>query len=339
VETLHPPPPDTLSGVFVDHVRFAFRESFGVAEQALLSLMCDYWADPELPCAIEGVELLRSDRAGNFAESRSWSFHDQIMCRVLAPGQSTRGVGHIIIDGRSCRLFRPEFWSELSSMGLRRGWTLKRVDLAVDDDSGLLTVDTITEAYHAGQLDHPQGGGRRLLDPRDPRRGTASTGWTVYIGARTSRTFARFYDKWSEVLATRGPEAAALIPRQRVRCELEFKLVKGGIPLHWDMLANHGPYFAADSELCRVRASGVEPIKVGRVARDDLERELWALLRHCRNSYGAAIQQAFWALGADDQAASILIDSLRRPGSKPPVPGVREVAGGQLPDDDYVHGN
>lgn len=329
-------PRHLVSAVFIDHLRAAFREPVEAAEEALLSLMADHWADTESPMQRHEVELIVTDRAGNFGEARAWSFRGLTLCRVLAPGRSTRGVGHLVIDGSSCRLFSDGFWRELAAMGQRRSWVVKRADLAVDDDSGVLSVDALEEAYDLGFLSHETGGAPRVFDPRDPRRGTASSGWTVYVGERTGSAMVRIYDKVSEVRAKKGAACADLLPAGRVRVELERKHVKGGAPLPWDMVADPAPYFAADCPLLQMRSGGVSPVRVGRVVRDQAEADLWALLGHCRNSYGAAIEQAFWALGADDEAAAVLLSRLRRPGSKPPVPGVAEVAGGGAPDAEFV---
>lgn len=335
MENPYSPPPSLVSSVFIDHVRAAFREPEKQVEMALVELFGRYWADLEVPFEADEVEYSVSDKAGNFSEARTWSFRGLTLFRCLVAGRSTRGVGHFIIDGQSCRLVAPGFWPSLASMGQRRAWALKRVDQAADDDSGLLNVETLEQAYDLGLMAHRAGGSPRLLDVRDPRRGTASTGWTVYVGDRKGAETVRVYDKHSEVLAKRGQAAADLIPRNRVRVELERKHVKGAAPMAWDQLADPAPYFAADCPLLAMRAGGVEPVKVGRVVRDQAEADLWALLAHCRNSYGAAIEQALWALGGGDEAAVALIGQLRRPGSKPPVPGVCEVVGGGVPDAEY----
>jgi hypothetical protein len=221
VENPYSPPPSLVSSVFIDHVRAAFREPEKQVEMALVELFGRYWADLEVPFEADEVEYSVSDKAGNFSEARTWSFRGLTLFRCLVAGRSTRGVGHFIIDGQSCRLVAPGFWPSLASMGQRRAWALKRVDQAADDDSGLLNVETLEQAYDLGLMAHRAGGSPRLLDVRDPRRGTASTGWTVYVGDRKGAETVRVYDKHSEVLAKRGQAAADLIPRNRVRVERE----------------------------------------------------------------------------------------------------------------------
>lgn len=330
------PPSGLVSAVFIDHVRAAFRESAEVVERVLLDLFADHWGDVEVPMVVGEADRVVSDQAGNFGEARTWRFRGLPVFRMFTAGRSTRGVGHWLIDGSSCRLVRDSFWPALADIGRLRAWSLKRVDQSVDDDSGLLSVEVLRGAYVAGLLSHQHGGAPRKFDARDPLRGTAPTGWTVYLGERTGAWYTRIYDKVSEVRAKRGDAAAALLPVKRVRLEVERKSVKGSAPLVWDMVSDPAPYFAADCPLLAMRAGGVEPIRVGRVVRDQAEAALWVLLGHCRNSYGPSIEQAFWALGGTDEAAVVLLAHLRRPGSRAPVPGVAEVVGGGVPDREFV---
>jgi len=332
------PDPRALTAVFVDHLRVAFREPAEFVERALLELIADHWADLEAPFDGDDVEIVRTDKAGNFGEQRAWTCRGLPLCRVLVAGKSTRGVGHFIIDGASCRLVRPEFWRAIAEVGAVRRWVVKRLDAAVDDDSGQLSVDVLEAAYDARLLSPVGAGAPRLLDVRDPRRGTAATGWTVYVGTRKAGfAFLRIYAKHAEVVARLGEAGARSIPECRVRCEVEWKEVKHGPGLSWSMVAEPAPFFAADCPVLEWRAGGVDPVRVGRVVRDQAESEMLLLLQHARNSYGAVIDQAFWSYGGDDLAARVVLDLLRRPGVRVPVAGVAEVAGGGKPDKDYIH--
>ena len=333
------PSPESLSGVFQDHLKFAYRCSFAEVESELLGLFAAFWADDEALFVVGGESLTVTDRAGNFAESRTWAFRGLTMFRVLTPSKSTRGVGHVVIDGQSCRLVRPEFWRALALVGGSRAWDVRRLDAAVDDDSRTLNPDVLQSMYDRGDLAHQAGGAQRLFDPRDPRRGTAKTGWTVYLGAREADTcfaFGRIYDKHAQMLAVFGEAVAAAVPVGRVRLEIEWKSQKRGKRVAWEMVADPAPYFAADCALMQSRAGGVRPVRVGRVYRDRQENALVQLLTSCRDSYGGYIDQAFWSLGGDDEAARVLVGMLRRPGAKRQVAGVAEAVGGGVPDRDYA---
>lgn len=333
------PLPHLVSAVFVDHLKFAYRDRTEDVESALCDLFATYWADLDAPYDAAHQSVLVSDRAGNFSESRAWSCRGLGMFRALTPSRSTRGVGHVVIDGQSCRLVRPEFWHALSVLGQSRGWTVKRLDAAVDDDSRTLSPEVLRSMYDRGDLSHRLGGAKPMFDPRYPVRGLDCVGWTVYRGTREADScfaYARVYDKHAEQLAKFGAAIAGAVPVGRVRIEIEWKTQKRGKRVTWQMVATPAPYFADDCALMESRAGGVKPVPVGRVVRDRQENALTELLARCRYAYGAYIDQAFWAYGGDDDAARLLVHMLRRPVEKPPIPGVVEACGGGVPDRDFA---
>jgi DNA relaxase NicK len=328
----------SLSPVFVDHLRFAVRGPVAEVEAMLAEWFAAFFAEDAEPLDLDEVELEVGGPAGNFSDSRTWVWRGLPMFRVLVAGQSTRGVSHVIIDGQSCAMVRPEAWPDLAAVAERRAWIIKRLDLTVDDDSGAWqTADDVEGAYDLGQFSPACGGGTRSLQVIDARRGGSPLGWTVYVGERRGRFFLRVYQKHCEVLAKHGEGAAVAIPRQRVRVELECKPGKGP-DLPWDMLREPASYYAAHSPALEARSGGVHPRRALRVARDLAEAELWALVGHCRNSYGGTITQAYWALGGSTEAAVELVRMLMRDDARQPVPGVCEVAGGARPDVPYRDG-
>lgn len=332
------PDPRLLSRVFVDNLTFAFREPGEFVERSLLELFADHWADFQCPWDGDDVAFTRSDKAGNFGEERKWTIRGLPLFRLFAAGQSTAGVGRVIIDGTSCRLVRPEFWPGIAEVGEPRLWVPKRIDAAVDDDTGLLSVDVLQALYEARQLQARGPGRPRLFDPRDPRRGNASTGWTVYVGKRSGQfAYDRIYAKWFEVLAKLGSAGVSGIPECRVRLEVEWKDVKNGPPLTWAMVTNPAPFFAANSPLFESRAVGVTPVRIGRVVRDQQEAAMMKMLMLARNAFGPIFEQAHWAFGGDDAADVHIMDIVRRTGKGSPIVGVAEVAGGGKPDKEFVY--
>ena len=89
-----------------------------------------------------------------------------------------------------------------------------RVDYAIDDHRDRITLDRIREAEASGGL-VTRWQGMNVIENR--RRGEL-TGWTVYLGSRSSQGFMRFYDKAGEQ-RHKGNAAAG----SWVRCELETK--------------------------------------------------------------------------------------------------------------------
>lgn len=70
---------------------------------------------------------------------------------------------------------------------------LTRIDIAVDDHSGLLDLDTIAAKVEHGEI-------RTRLRAKTELRGLADTeGHTIYIGAPSSNTRIRIYDKQAQM--------------------------------------------------------------------------------------------------------------------------------------------
>lgn len=324
---------DLVTAPFRDHVRWSFRGPVDRVVQFVIELFAGHFAEAS---EFTRSDVQRFDRGpcGNFGSQVIWSWRGLTLFRVLTPGQSTRGVGHVIMDGSSCTMLAEHGWLVLADEAERQGWLLKRSDPAVDDDRGVIGgLDDLASLYHAGAFDPLPHGPRRLFDPRDPRQGTASTGWTLYLGRRTGAQFARIYHKHSEVLAKRGPAEAALIPEHRVRFELELKSGRG--LLSWDVVRHPGSAFVAHSRAFAELAAGAQRRRLFGVARRQAEHEAWQLLAHCRNSYGPTIARVFHALGGDDDAAVQLVHTLLRPEGRACL-GLAEIAGGGVPDREYV---
>lgn len=323
-----------LTAPFPDHVKFASRLPFGEVVELLVALFHQFWADHEHPFDPYAVRHLRKPVGEGFSERVEYSYHGLPLFVVLVASKSTRGVSHFILDGQPCALLRPEAFSALAIEAGKAGYLLKRVDVAVDDDRGRFrTIDDVKAEYLAGRLDPPGRGRPRLWDSHNPQVGQVAQGWTAYVGKRAGAVeFVRIYQKHAEQVAKLG--TAQGVPEQRVRWEVEFKKVKGGPDLSWDLLINPARYFAGHSELFASLAGSVEPRRVGRVVRDLREGQLLARLGHCRNSYGPTIEEAYWALGGD---AEYLLSLLRRPVDVQVASGVQEVVGGGVPDRGYIH--
>ncbi len=332
-------PPLGLTLPFIDHVRLRFRVPMADLEAAFLDLVAAHWADVELPFDLAAVQLVCTDKAGNFDQARQWSHHGTPLFRVLAPGRSTRGVGHLVLDGKPCRLVRPEFFGALAELARRKDLELVRADVAVDDDRGLLSPDTVARSYDAGEFMPARGGRPRLFTVIDPRRGDRGTGWTVYVGKRGGPEFVRVYDKHMETAAKLGEFAAASIPRTRVRAEVEFTVQDRQRSLPWEIMERPGDYLAGHSPFMAALAVGCTPVRVGRVVRDAAETALMQQLAHCRNAYGHYIDQACFAFGGDEEAERVVLGLLRRAVESVPVAGVLSVVESAVPDRNWFGRN
>lgn len=161
-----------------------------------------------------GDSLPRSVGSYGYAESQSvlgsglvcYSGNDEArgICVVLPAS----ALSHISLSVS-------ELFLELDSMGA----SVSRLDFALDDYEGLLDLNEIERALDAGEVQTRW----KDLDPREKRKigaGGVGSGKTIYIGSRSSETFARFYDKNKEQ-AAKNPDFEPL--PHWVRFEIEVK--------------------------------------------------------------------------------------------------------------------
>lgn len=162
-----------------------------------------------------GNSLPRPGGAYGYAQSDSvlgsglicYSGHDEArgICVVLPAS----ALSHLSLSV-------PELFLELTSMGA----SVSRLDFALDDYEGLLDLTEIERALAYGEV-------VTRWKNYEPRKGKipigslgVGSGETIYIGSRTSETFARIYDKNKEQAAS-NPEFKPL--PHWVRFELEIK--------------------------------------------------------------------------------------------------------------------
>ena len=109
-----------------------------------------------------------------------------------ARGQTLGNYGGLASNSRhSCRISEPD-WPALSRWADGRGFKARRLDVAMDDRSGLLDIDTMRRYWDDGRVVSRW----KTMDERRPRRkGGAETGHGLYFGQPGSGTRLRVYDK------------------------------------------------------------------------------------------------------------------------------------------------
>ncbi len=114
--------------------------------------------------------------------------------RILLDGSEGMGV-HVILSGEALRQMSGDVLKLLDFV-LFQGGQVSRIDLALDDVSGELTLDRVKRAVRAGAVSC------RAKDYRYMQGGKISTGevtgQTFYFGSAQSRTQYRIYDKAAE---------------------------------------------------------------------------------------------------------------------------------------------
>lgn len=165
---------------------------------------------------IRAIELLGA--SGWSAADRGRHGYKQAWVRgpiaVLYDGNPGMGV-HVVIPGSGCRdLENREIvraWPRFIAGLLAAGAQFTRLDIAMDDDRKLLSMDTIRESVKAGLV------ASRYEKAKVYQEVSLATGEpegdTIYFGSRNSDTMVRFYDKGKQM----G------LPESFVRCEIELK--------------------------------------------------------------------------------------------------------------------
>lgn len=154
---------------------------------------------------IEGASFRPADRGLH-------GYKKQILygkVRILMDGNADMGV-HVILSGEAIRQMRADIRSLLEWV-LHNGGTVTRIDLALDDVTGSLTLSRVKRAVRSGAVSC------RAKEYRQMKKGKLSTGEvtgeTFYFGSAQSRTQYRIYDKAAE----RG------IDGHWVRCEGQYR--------------------------------------------------------------------------------------------------------------------
>lgn len=118
--------------------------------------------------------------------------------------QGREGMGcHVEMSGQGCRQFESSFpekpWTELFKTALSVNVNFTRLDLAIDNVDGGLSLVKITDALkdHEKQIRSRFGEWRQILKGSF-REGEKITGETIYLGSSKSHTMFRIYNKAQE---------------------------------------------------------------------------------------------------------------------------------------------
>lgn len=143
--------------------------------------------------------------------------------RVYFDGQPGMGM-HVSISGSACRAMEARMtadgyhlaeWPTLLRYLRDSGFKVTRCDVALDDRAGALDMPTIVEAVKARECVTRFKTWRK---DEGGRIGKPEQGVTLYLGAPSSETRVRFYDKRAERVQAGDPD-----PGPWVRVELQLR--------------------------------------------------------------------------------------------------------------------
>jgi len=184
------------------HALQNFRQGYDLA--ALASIVTGHYAAwiPQKPRNGYSLVVSAADRTG--------------LCVMASQPDSAMGV-HVSWSGSALREVDPR---SVLRQALAAGATVRRIDLAVD----------IPEGFLGHILYQMLENGSAVTSSRTYQHITSNTGWTVYVGSRTSEKFLRIYDK----------QAEAGLDHPLTRVELECKNdYAEGIAKHIDQEGYH----------------------------------------------------------------------------------------------------
>ena len=242
--------------------------------------------------ATSGIFGGMSDRdRGLHGYSRSFAF-DRGGVIVAIGGQ--RDTAFVSIPGDGCALV-PSWQWVVNRFGAELGGRITRWDGAVDDFSGVHSVDWAVEQWRAGEF--ASGGNRPSIDQKGNWIEPDGSGRTFYVGKRKNGKLVRVYEKGMQL----GDRASPW-----VRWEVEYHNIDRDIP--WDVLIRPGIYVAGAfpcMSWIQERGSRIRSIK----AQDDIT---YARLTHAGSiAYGALINVMLEREGS----AEAVVKRLRRDGT------------------------
>jgi len=184
------------------HALINFRNGYDLA--ALASIVTGHYTSwiPQKPRNGYSLVVSAADRPG--------------LCVMASEPNSPMGV-HISWGGSALREVEPR---SILRQALAADATIRRIDIAIDIPSAAPDEDL----YNALAL------GSAITQARSHQLVTSNTGWTIYVGSRTSEKFLRIYDK----------QAEAGLDHPLTRVELECKNdYAEGIAKHIDQEGYH----------------------------------------------------------------------------------------------------
>lgn len=120
-------------------------------------------------------------------------------------GSKQKDTFYFSITGTGCRmLYRSSKMIEFIRYFYTKGWKIKfnRLDIAKDDFSGVFNIyelvrDGIPRRF-SSNCSTFELRAKEYMDPFDNDKLKYKSGWTIYIGLRSSESFVRIYDKRKE---------------------------------------------------------------------------------------------------------------------------------------------
>ncbi|MBF9000489.1 replication initiation factor domain-containing protein [Vibrio nitrifigilis] len=226
------------------------------------------------------------ERRGGYSGYR---YSAKLLCNGIQAGIVAWGAAnfgfYVSFSGKGCTAISMErLHKALSQMA---GTKLTRVDLALDDLEGNITIDEIKERYQDGMFitqgkppcwgEFLGGTGASATDKRKCGF-VPDKGHTFYVGDRNNGKLFRGYHKGAQLNSTEYPNWN----RFEVQIGNRYRV----IPL--DIIVNPDPYFAGAYPALASLISEVQPVRISTV-KLTFKTNLENAIKHARVQYGKLV--------------------------------------------------
>lgn len=156
---------------------------------------------------------------------------------ILSDGSPGMGC-HVVMSGQGCRQYEAmqgNDWSDLVKRVREQQGHFTRIDLALDDKAGLLSMRQIQEAIDKRHIVSRFKSGRTISEHKFSGEAGTSAGQTIYLGSPQSQMQVRIYDKAQE----QGAEG------HWIRVELECRKERAEVMAQYIQSGEYLGYLAA----------------------------------------------------------------------------------------------
>lgn len=282
---------------FIDWFRFRTKSD---CQAIFVALQSCFTAG--IDCLVLGPQESGKD---GWTLRRTLNFADEYIGAIDYGGDSQRGWARVDINGSGSKWLIPEKAANL--IDVLHEPEIKRLDIALDTFDGSVSKEIAFSQHASGGFDR---GGRR---PGKEIYDKYESGFTFYVGSRSSSRYIRIYCKGAELLKNCKAADLAFIRSnpdieicwdgvhkstidKYVRLEVEFK-PKDGFIVPWTALtqrdsffAGVGPYLASMVDASPVRIQGMPSALTAQLS-------MYASMEHARIGYGKVIKTRLMQLG------------------------------------------
>jgi len=274
------------------------------------------------PCFTAGIDCLvlgpQESGKDGWTLRRTLHFADEYIGAIDYGGHSQRGWARVDINGSGSKWLIPEQAANL--IDVLHDAEIKRLDIALDVFDGSVTKDIAFSQHALGGFDR---GGRR---PSKELYDKYESGFTFYVGSRSSSRYLRIYCKGAELLKNCKAADLALIRSnpgieicwdgvnkstidKYVRLEVEFK-PKDGFIVPWTALTHRDAFFAGVGPYLASMVDSSPVLIRGMPSALTAQLSMYAQMEHARIAFGKVLRTRLMQIGETDENKIKIFDEI-----------------------------